>query len=73
MERRKLLAKAGVVTVTAFAATLAFGATFGLADRTEPDSPVGRLDESKGAVARSTAPPTAVSVTTHGLGPGADD
>ncbi len=73
MERRKLLAKAGVVTVTAFAATLAFGATFGLADQTEPDSPVGRLDGSKGAVVRSTPPPTAVSVTTRGLGPGADD
>jgi hypothetical protein len=73
MERRKLVAKAGVVSVTAFAATLAFGATFGLADRTEPDSPVGRLGESKAAVARSTTPPTAVSVTTRGLGPDADD
>jgi hypothetical protein len=73
MERRKLLAKAGAVSVTAFAATLAFGATFGLADRTEPESPVGRLQETKAAVSKSTPPPTAVSVTTSGLGPGADD
>jgi hypothetical protein len=44
VERRKLLATAGVLTITAFATTVGLGANFGLFGLTEPDSPVGRLD-----------------------------
>ena len=44
MRRRKLVATAGALSVTAFAATLAIGANFGLVGQAEPDSPVGRLD-----------------------------
>ena len=77
MQRRQLIAKAGAVTVTAFAATLAFGATFGLAGRAEPDSPVGRFDERKAAAAAAATvtsqPVPVVPVTTPGLGPTADD
>jgi hypothetical protein len=44
MRRRKLVVTAGALTVTAFAATVAIGANFGLAGQAAPDSPVGRLD-----------------------------
>jgi hypothetical protein len=43
MERRKLLAVGGVLSVTAFATTVGLGATFGLFGLTQPDSAVGRL------------------------------
>jgi len=44
MRRRRLVATAGALSVTAFAATVAIGANFGLVGQAEPDSPVGRLD-----------------------------
>ena len=47
MERRKLVATAGALSVTAFAATLGLGATFGLFGVTQPDSPLGRLDDRR--------------------------
>jgi len=43
MERRRLFAVGGVLSVTAFATTVGLGATFGLFGLTQPDSPVGRL------------------------------
>lgn len=43
MQRRKLLATAGVLSATAFATTVCLGANFGLFGLTEPDSPVGHL------------------------------
>jgi hypothetical protein len=44
MRRRKLVATAGALSVTAFAATVAIGANFGLVGQAAPDSPAGRLD-----------------------------
>jgi hypothetical protein len=76
MQRRKLVATAGALSVTAFAATLAIGANFGLVAQAQPDSPVGRLDDHHqvSATAAATADPaTAVVVTTPELGPHADD
>jgi hypothetical protein len=78
MRRRKLVATAGALAVTAFGATLALGANLGLVGQAEPDSPVGRLDARRSA---ATAPPAAVPaaesatvpVTTPRLGPDADD
>ena len=61
--------------MTAFAATLAIGANFGLVAQAEPRSAVGRLDDHHMATA-SAAPlnsATAVVVTTPKLGPDADD
>ena len=49
MQRRKLLATAGALSVTAFATTVCLGANFGLFGLTEPDSPVGRLDPNRAA------------------------
>ncbi len=43
MQRRKLLATAGVLSATAFATTVCLGANLGLFGLTEPDSPVGHL------------------------------
>ena len=74
MQRRKLVATAGALSVTAFAATLAVGAGLGLVGQAEPDSPVGRLDDHHQVVAASAAnPATAVVVTTPKLGQNADD
>jgi hypothetical protein len=53
MERRRLVATAGALSVTAFAATVTLGATFGLFGVTQPDSPLGRLDDRR-AVAVDT-------------------
>ena len=50
MQRRRLLATAGAVTITAFATTVGLGANFGLFGVTEPDSPVGRLDSRRATV-----------------------
>ena len=50
MQRRRLLATAGAVTITAFATTVGLGANFGLFGVTEPDSPVGRLDARRATV-----------------------
>ena len=61
MQRRKLLATAGALSVTAFATTVGLGANFGLFGVTEPDSPVGRLDHAGRVDAsrrdRSESPP----------------
>jgi hypothetical protein len=76
MQRRKLVATAGALSLTAFAATLAIGANFGLVGQAEPSSPIGRLeDHHTGADASAAAvdPATAVVVTTPALGPNADD
>jgi hypothetical protein len=74
MRRRKLLATAGVLSATAFAATVAIGANFGLVNQAEPTSPVGQLENrhavSAAAVGGSAS---AVAVTTPALGPDADD
>ena len=59
MRRRKLVATAGALSVTAFAATVAIGASFGLVGQAEPDSPVGRLDAKA-----PTAQAVAVEATT---------
>jgi hypothetical protein len=74
MRRRRLVATAGALSVTAFAATLAIGANFGLVGQAEPNSPIGRLDDHRHAVASAAnAPAVAVAVTAPGLGPNADD
>ena len=59
VERRKLLATAGVLSITAFATTVGLGANFGLFGLTEPQSPVGHLD-SRNAVAQVRAAPAAL-------------
>ena len=70
MERRKLLATAGALSLTAFAATVGLGATFGLFGVTQPDSPVGRLDDRRAAAvvvnagARPGASPAVASTPT---------
>lgn len=53
MERRRLLAVGGVLSVTAFATTVGLGATFGLFGLTQPDSPVGRLGGPAPAAAQA--------------------
>jgi hypothetical protein len=73
VERRKLLATAGAVTVTAFATTVGLGASFGLFGVTEPDSPVGRLDSRRAAVVEVHAVPAPAPVTTTPPGADADD
>ena len=74
MQRRKLVATAGALSATAFAATVAIGASFGLVGRAEPSSPVGRLDGRPQVVAASASDATtAVVVTTPALGHDADD
>jgi hypothetical protein len=55
MERRKLVVTAGALSATAFAATLAIGASFGLVNRAQPDSPVGRLDDRRGVAGATVA------------------
>jgi hypothetical protein len=74
MRRRKLVATAGVLSATAFAATVAIGANFGLVGQAEPRSPVGRLDDRHTVTPAGLGDPaTAVVVTAPGLGPDADD
>ncbi len=74
MRRRKLVATAGALSVTAFAATVAIGANFGLVGQAEPDSPVGRLkDQHQIAAVSASDNGTAGAVTPSGLGPDADD
>jgi hypothetical protein len=72
VERRKLLATAGAVTISAFATTVGLGASFGLFGVTEPDSPVGRLDSRRAAV-EAHAVPAPAPVTTTPPGADADD
>ena len=74
MRRRKLVATAGALSVTAFAATVAIGANFGLVGQAEPDSPVGRLHDNHQVVVQNVSDTgAAISVTTRRLGPHADD
>jgi hypothetical protein len=74
MRRRKLVATAGALTVTAFAGTVAIGAAFGLVGQAEPRSTVGRLDDhNRATVASAHAPARAVTATMPGFGPHADD
>jgi hypothetical protein len=74
MRRSKLVATAGLLSATAFAATVAIGANFGLVGQAEPDSPVGRLSDHHQVAAGSAVTPGAVvAVTTPHLGPDADD
>jgi len=56
MERRRLLAVGGVLSVTAFATTVGLGATFGLFGLTQPDSAVGRLGGPAPAAAQVDPP-----------------
>ena len=74
MRRRRLVATAGALSVTAFAATVAIGANFGLVSEAEPNSPVGRLeDQHRLAAVSARDDGTAVAVTPSVLGPDADD
>jgi hypothetical protein len=69
-----LVATAGALSVTAFAATVAIGANFGLVGQAEPRSPVGRLDDRhRVAVVSASASGTARVVTSPALGPDAAD
>jgi len=69
-----LVVTAGALSVTAFAATVAIGANFGLVGQAEPDSPVGRLkDHHQLAVVTANDTGTAVAVTPSRLAPDADD
>jgi hypothetical protein len=72
VQRRRLLATAGAVTITAFATTVGLGANFGLFGVTEPDSPVGRLDTRRATV-QAHAIHAATPVTTTPPGADADD
>jgi hypothetical protein len=67
-----LAATAGALSATAFAATVAIGANFGLVSQAAPSFPAGRLDGHH-KVAVASAPASAVAVTTPALGPHADD
>jgi len=74
MRRRRLVATAGALSVTAFAATVAIGANFGLVGQAEPDSPVGRLDDHHQVAAVAAGNHgAAVAATPAALGPDADD
>jgi len=74
MRRRRLVATAGALSVTAFAATAAIGANFGLVGQAEPDSPIGRLnDHHQVTVVAARDNGTAVAVTPSSVGPDADD
>ncbi len=74
MRRRKLVATAGALSVTAFAATVAIGANFGLVGQAEPRSPIGRLEDHRHVVASAASDPASGAVVTApGLGPNADD
>jgi hypothetical protein len=74
MRRRRLVATAGALSATAFAATVAIGANFGLVGQAEPSSPAGRLnDHNQLAVVSAGHPGPAVAVTPSDLGRNADD
>jgi hypothetical protein len=72
VQRKKLVATAGILSATAFAATVAIGANFGLVGQAEPNSPVGRLDDHRNGAAGATSDPDAAVTSPH-LGPDADD
>jgi hypothetical protein len=70
MERRRLLAVGGVLSVTAFATTVGLGATFGLFGLTQPESPVGRLGGPAPAAAQVNPAEGSGAVATHATGNG---
>jgi hypothetical protein len=57
VERRKLWATAGVLSIAAFSTTVGLGASFGLFGITEPESPVGHLDTRRSVTEVRVAPP----------------
>jgi hypothetical protein len=63
VERRKLVATAGVLSATAFAATVSLGATFGLFEVAQPQSPVGHLDP-RGVVTQVRVEPASLPAPT---------
>jgi len=67
VQRRKLLAVAGALSVTAFATTVGLGANFGLFGITEPDSPAGRLDPSRAGTSARPVTPASVSTAAPAL------
>jgi hypothetical protein len=83
MERRRLFAVGGVLSVTAFATTVGLGATFGLFGLTQPDSAVGRLggpapaagqvDPPHGSGAAAIGPALAAGTAKAPVDDGADD
>jgi hypothetical protein len=73
MQRRRLVATAGALSVTAFAATVAIGANFGLVSQAAPSSPAGRLDDQRVTSVAAVGTHSSVAVTTPALGPRADD
>ena len=74
MRRRRLVATAGALSVTAFAATVTIGANFGLVRQAEPDSSVGRFqDQHRVSVVSASDHGTAVAMTLSSAGPDADD
>ena len=73
MQRRRLLATAGVLSVTAFATTVSLGANFGLFGLTQPDSPVGRLNSRLPVAADVRLGPARTVITIPPSMPHADD
>ena len=73
MQRRRLLATAGLLSVTAFATTVSLGANFGLFGLTQPDSPVGRLNSRLPVAADVRQGPVTTVITTPPSTPHADD
>jgi len=74
VERRKLWATAGALSITAFATTVGFGASFGLFGITEPDSPVGRLHTHRVVTEIRVAPtPSTTAAPAAPVTPAADD
>ena len=73
MERRRLVATAGVLSATAFAATLAVGATFGLFEVARPESPVGNLDSRRTVTDVRVEPASPATTVPHATSAPADD
>lgn len=73
MQRRKLLAVAGALSVTAFATTVGLGANFGLFGITEPHSSVGRLDTGRAAASVKVRVDHSPPTTRPPIGEHADD
>jgi hypothetical protein len=71
MRRRRLVVTAGALSATAFAATVAIGANFGLVSHAASDSPVGHLDDHRATATAGSPPAAAVGVPA--LGSNADD
>jgi hypothetical protein len=65
LERRKLIATAGALSVSAFAGTVAIGATFGMFNLTQPDSPTGHLASNSHAAVVTAPPPRPSALSDH--------